>query len=295
MIVSKTYAKLKGFEDMDSEMKPTSYIKLKGNHKGILCVIPHCFDKKKEPIVDMEDVFGDATRAIDRHSFQLIPNLLGLKNDFIRDIIYVIGQSGSGKTYYAGQYATEYRKAFPDRKIIYISPQKLKKTDILMKFNPLIADCVGENAHKNWVDEETKFAIPYGEDKKGKEIKSEFDNCLVAIDDLEGINDKKVKKGLDDFISQILHTGRHRNISVIFLKHEACCGRETKTILNECHYLTLMLKGVKGGKIDYLLKTYVGLTKEQIDYVKKLHTRYVTFSLNYPSFLMTENEIKILA
>ena len=42
--------------------------------------------------------------------FQLIPN-----DGVARDICYVTGASGSGKSYFTKQYADQYRKIYPKR------------------------------------------------------------------------------------------------------------------------------------------------------------------------------------
>ncbi len=293
MIVSKSYAKFNNLFN-DSYLKPVAFVKIKGKNGGILCILPNDhYADGREIIIDNEDVFGKEIQCDSRHSFQLLPNLNANIQDNIRDISYFTGRSGSGKTYQAGLLAQEYKKLFPNRRIIYISPQKLERDDVLLKLNPLVGECAGPNAYTNWVDPETRFQIEGGEDKNGKQIKSPFDKSLVIIDDLEGLNDKKVKAGLDNFISSILHTGRHRSISVCFLKHLSTTGKDTKSILNESHYITIFPMANSPSSVDYLLKTYVGLDKEKLKYIKDLRTRWITFHLNNPGFLLTEKELKI--
>ncbi len=292
MIVSKSFVKFNHIDDMN-DLKPSSYIKLKGKRGGILAVLPNDELKGQKIEVDKEDVFGKEIEVNPMHELQILPNIRGKYQKNIRDIHYLIGRSGSGKTHWAGVFAKEYKSLFPKRKIIYISPQKLEKDDLLLQLNPLLAQCAGDEAERNWIDPETKFEIPGGEDKNGKQIKSPFDKSLVIIDDLEGVTNKKVKNSLDSFISSILHTGRHRSISVIFLKHRPCTGRDTASILNESHYITIFPRGNEGTKIDYLMKTYVGLNKEQLLYVKSLKSRAVTMHLNVPSFVLTDRELKI--
>lgn len=292
MIVSKSFVKFNKLED-NPELKPVAYIKVKGTNKGILAILPQDHYNGEPIRIDGEDVFGKHTKAKTTNAFQLLPNLRGITGKNIRDIGYIVGKSGSGKTFMVGQFAKEYKAMFPKRKIIYISPQALEEDDILLQVNPLLASTHGEEGITNWVDPETKFTIPEGYGAKNKPVKSDFDKSLIIVDDLESVNDKKIKAGLDNFISSILHTGRHRSITVMFLKHTACDGRTTKSILNETNFITIF-RGNSGKKIDYLLTTYVGLNKEQLKYVKNLRDRSITFHTGIPNFILTDKEIKIL-
>lgn len=294
MIVSKSFVKYKKLMD-NTELRPNTFVKIKGKSEGIVCILPSDQYSDGKPIrIDDEDVFGKFIELEPKNELQLLPNLRSLDNKNIRDIIYVTGKSGSGKSYFAGKYAKEYKKLFPRRKIIYISPQRLEDDDPLLHVNPFIASCSGESAIENWVNPETKFTIPEDDSfADGKPTESEFDNSLIIIDDLEGITNRAVKRGIDQFISSILHTGRHRSISVLFLNHIAANNKDTKAILNETHYITIFANSTRGDKIDYLLKTYCGLDREQIKYIKSLKSRWITISINHPLFVMTDKEIKI--
>lgn len=292
MIVSKSFVKFNDLEN-NPELKPVAYFKVKGKKGGVLAILPQDHYNGEPIKVDGEDVFGKNIELNSTNALQLLPNLRSKTQKNIRDIGYVCGKSNSGKTYWVGQFAKEYKALYPKRKIIYISPQALQENDILLQVNPLLATTYGEEGVVNWVDPETRFQIPEGYDDKGKQIKSEFDNSLIIIDDLEGVNDRKVKQGLDNFISSILHTGRHRAITVMFLKHTACDGKSTKSILNETNFITIF-RGNSGSKIDYLLQTYVGLNKKQLKEVKELRDRSITFHNNIPNFYFTDKEIRIL-
>ncbi len=67
------------------------------------------YDKlKKNPILSLsdketEDSLNDI-QVDDDYSFQLIPNT---KKE--REILYVVGQSGSGKSYFCTQYLKQYK------------------------------------------------------------------------------------------------------------------------------------------------------------------------------------------
>jgi type II secretory pathway predicted ATPase ExeA len=73
-----------------------------------------------------------------KQHFQIIPNI-----NVARDILYVVGASGSGKSYFTRQFADQYRKLYPKRKIFLISSltednsiDKIKD----LKLTPFLAD-----------------------------------------------------------------------------------------------------------------------------------------------------------
>jgi len=81
---------------------------------------------------------------------------------------------------------------------------------------------------------------------------------------------------------------------VIFACHEVCNGAETKTVLNECHSVTIFPKVYGNKKLHYLLDNYFGLDKLQIERIKKLDSRAVTIIRSYPKVVVSEKEIFII-
>ena len=92
----------------------------------------------------------------------------------------------------------------------------------------------------------------------------------------------------------ILNTGRHENVSVIFTSHLSCSGNEAKLILSECHSITIFVKNMGNRSLKYLLDSYFGLDKHQINYIKKIPSRWVTLIKTYPSVLISEKEAIVL-
>ena len=122
----------------------------------------------------------------------------------------------------------------------------------------------------------------------------EFKDCCIVLDDIEMISDKKLKNKILDFFKKLLQVGRHYNTSVIFACHEVCNGAETKTVLNECHSVTIFPKVYGNKKLHYLLDNYFGLDKLQIERIKKLDSRAVTIIRSYPKVVVSEKEIFII-
>ena len=72
-----------------------------------------------------------------------------------REIIFVAGASGSGKSYWTAGYANEYKKKYPDRNIIIFS--KLDDDDVLDKLKILYSEFendikLAKAACNRWID-----------------------------------------------------------------------------------------------------------------------------------------------
>ena len=92
----------------------------------------------------------------------------------------------------------------------------------------------------------------------------------------------------------ILNTGRHERCSCVFTSHLSCAGNETKLILSECHSITIFVKNMGNRSLKYLLDSYFGLDKHQINYIKKINSRWVTLIKTYPSVLISEKQAIVL-
>lgn len=192
-----------------------------------------------------------------------------------RSILYITGQSGSGKSYYTFEYATNYQKAYPKREVYLISGV----TDIstIDKIKRL-----------------KKIKINKPEFLDGPIPLEEFKDSLVIFDDVDSIADKSIKKKVWEVMSDILTQGRHYNVSAIITYHVATSGRDTKLILNESQSITIFPAASGGRTLKYLLNDYLGLDKKQIEVVKKLDSRWVTVVKSYPKVVLYEGGAYIL-
>jgi len=202
-------------------------------------------------------------------TFQIIPD--ENKNRFIS---YIVGASGSGKSWFASQLANEYKKIFPKNPIYLLSYLD----------NDTSIDQV-KNIKRIKLDDEF-----LNTDLDA----SDFTNSLCIWDDTDCITDKKMVLKLRDLLGKMLNTGRHCNNSVIYLSHIACNGLQTKGILNECHSLTFFNATLGGRTKQYLLNQYLGLNKKQIETVDKIEGRAITICKTYPMVLVAEKEIKFV-
>ena len=243
-------------------------------HIGSPIAVINTTRSKKHCILSVDDKH-DARQSFPfihldgQDSFQQIPD-----QSKERQILYITGQSGSGKSYYTKQYADIYTKMYPKRDVFLCSSinedssideikglKRMKLTDALLE-----------------------------DDLKAED----FANSLVILDDCDCITDKRMRQKVAGITSSILETGRHFNVSCIVTSHIACGGNDTKRILNETNSITLFPKNMGGRSLKYLLESYLGLSKEQIKKIKKLDSRWVTVCKTYPMVVLSEHDSYIV-
>jgi hypothetical protein len=227
----------------------------------------------------------DAVISLDEHSsarnnypelmisgderFQYIPD-----DTKERTIHYIVGASGSGKSYFAAQVANEYKKLHPKNPVYLLS----------------------------YVDSDSSIEqvkgikrIPLNDEFLQEDLNAEdFENALTIWDDTDCITDKKMKLKLKDLLGKLLNTGRHTGTSVIYLSHIACGGLETKPILNECHSLTFFNATLGGRAKSYLLNNYMGLNRKEIMAIDNIAGRAITILKSFPMVLIAEKEITLV-
>jgi len=188
-----------------------------------------------------------------------------------RSILYIVGASGSGKSWYASDFANAYKKQNPDNPIYLMS---------YVDSDSSIERVKGIERIK--LDEEFLTADLTSKD---------FANSLVLFDDCDCITEKKMKAKLRDLLGKILNTGRHDNVSLIYLSHIACGGLETKPILNEAHAIVFFPATLSGRARNYLLGQYLNFTRHQIEAIDDIQGRAITVVKSYPMVMVTEKMI----
>jgi len=199
---------------------------------------------------------------------------LAINKETERQIGYICGASGSGKSYFAKQFILEYHKAYSSRPIYIISALTEDTTLDSLK-------CI----------QRIKLSPEFLAD----ELKSgDFADSLVILDDTDTISNKKMRNKVNQIRDDILSTGRHFNVSCLVTTHTPCSGFETKLILNESHFITIFPQGLGGRAKAYLLETYLGLDKLQIKKLKDIDSRSITFIKGYPQVVLAERNAYIL-
>lgn len=249
--------------NLDKVGRPLAIIEGGKFNNKIVSVFADGFDSE-----DIKKPFN-SLKLTDSAKFQQIPN-----PDTEREILYITGASGSGKSTYTANYIKQYRKLYKknevyvfsalpeDESLDVISPKRIKIDKSLVE-DPLTVDI--------------------------------FENSLVVFDDIDVISDKKIREEVYKILNQILETGRHYKVSCVITNHLPTAGKDTRRVLNECHSITYFPHSGSKRGINYLLEEYIGMDKEDIKKIKKMKSRWATIYKNYPQIAMTEKNIYILA
>lgn len=202
-------------------------------------------------------------------TFSLLPS----KDKKTREIFYISGPSGSGKSYIAKSIAQAYHDYFPDRSVYVIS--KLEKDATLDKLKFI-----------ERIDPEKLVANPIDE-------LSPFENSMVIFDDIENF-DKATDKVLQNLVNSIASTGRHNNVTMIYISHLLSDYKRTRLLLHEATHYVLYPQSTGSHALNYMAKVYLGLDKDEVTMLRKSGSRWVCLKKGYPTYLITEHSAKIM-
>lgn len=211
---------------------------------------------------DMIDDKCNKEIKISEGVMQPVPNPQG------RQCQYISAPSGSGKSTYVSNYVKQYKKMYPKRKVFLFS--KLDEDPALDKYDIKRIELDDEIISNPIMPEELK-------------------DSLVIFDDTDTLRDKAMKDELTRLKNDLLETGRHTSTDVAITSHMLTNYKETRTVLNECHSITIFPSSGSAHAIKYCLKTYVGLDKNDIDRIMKLKSRWVTIYKNFPQAVLYEH------
>lgn len=197
--------------------------------------------------------------------FQVIPS------NHERNVIFITGASGSGKSHWIKQFLIEYKKKFSKRHIYVFSMKKKDPTidEVKYLFDRVVCD-------------DTLISNP---------LKIEdFKESCVVLDDVENFP-KRIKEALYQLRDEILELGRQDKITCIIANHLPT-GLEIKKVLNECQIIVFFLANWTRG-LQYLLKEYLGLDKHEINRIDSKRSRASVYVKTFPNCIITDSDIWI--
>jgi len=238
---------------------------LQGRKSDLLCI-------KKDDNYSESDDDKVTELALDKGKFE--PRL----NPYERNVVYIAGPSGSGKSTFAANLIKAYLNTFD--KPLYIFSR---------------TNCVHDPAFKGM-----KFMqIPINEQllESPIDITQELTGgSIVLFDDCNTIQDDKLRNSVEKLMGDILEVGRKLDITIIITSHLVIPNSKkfARTIMNELQSLTIFPKSGSAQQIRYALKTYFGLSNQQIDYILEIKSRWITISKTYPMYVLSERLAYIL-
>jgi ABC-type dipeptide/oligopeptide/nickel transport system ATPase component len=206
------------------------------------------------------------------HKIELIPDLTKE-----RQIYYICGESGSGKSTYASNLVDKYHK--------------LKKKDTYL-FSCKDKDPVFD-VHKYII----RIPIDQSLLDDPINIAEECKNSLLIFDDVLMIQNQKLYKVIIGLISTVLQLGRSYKIDCIVTSHLINPNDKlfTRTILNEFDFI-IWFNSVSFKGLTYYLSNYIGYDKAKIDRIIKEteKTRMTVFHRKVPRYIIQNNIIEVL-
>jgi len=191
-----------------------------------------------------------------------------------RQVWYIAGASGSGKSYIAKHLAETYLKQFPGREVYLIS--KLKEDETLDSMKPPPSRLNLEKlAEKPITDLEI------------------FRDCMLIFDDYDTITGKE-GKAVQQLIDDVAIQGRHQNVYMLCLTHYLSNYKKTRLMLTEATHFVLYPQSTGSHALNYLLKTYLGLGTKEVAALKKTGSRWLCIHKNFPIYYITETEAGLL-
>jgi hypothetical protein len=217
----------------------------------------------------LSDVSSDKKVDLDDDGlFELLPS----PNPEKREVWYIAGASGSGKSYIARGLAFYYKKLFPDRDVYLVS--KLEE-DSTLDALPFLKRIMVQSFVDDYPDLE------------------EFKDCMVIFDDydtLTGDAEKVITKIIDDLAIM----GRHTNTTMLCLSHYLTQYKKTRLLLNEATHIVVYPLSTSYHALKYLLKNYVGVEEDTIKAMRKSGSRWLCFTKHYPQIAITQRSAEVL-
>jgi len=261
--------------------------KRKRDGKDLTDVITLALRTGLEPseLPDVDERQRDLYRRIyDDHTLQrriVLPigssfRLLVTPEPKARQVFYIAGQSGSGKSWILRQLAQSYHKFFPSRDIILVSAlgedetlDSMKKADGKPTRVPV----------SSFVRDPPKLG----------EVASSF--CIFDdYDTIKGPEGEAVRALIDEIATM----GRHEVATMACASHHLTNYSKTRLILAEATHMVVFPMTTGKKPLHYLLSTYASMDDDEIAGLYGLHSRWVCIGKGYPPYLVSEHEARIV-
>ena len=180
-----------------------------------------------------------------------------------RDICWVTGKSGCGKSSFARKFAVRYRETWPDRPIIVLS--HLDGDETLLPKNDWVN--IKRIKTRSLVDTPLE--------------KDELTKCLIICDDIDGLP-KEDHAAVLKMIDIVAMQGRHYHTSLVVTSHVPTNYKQTRVMLAEASWYVVFPHGASAAAVFYLLNHYGGMDKDDVALARALPSRWVALRQSYP-------------
>jgi hypothetical protein len=240
-------------------------------HMDTACAVLK-MDKMETKKVEHETGFSDEI-VLPPH--QYVKN--ATPNTKLRDIIYIAGAQGSGKSTYVRHYCNDFIVMFKDKGIVLLS-----------RLNE-------DKAFKDLIDKDKMISIDINDPDiidDPIDAKIELADTLTIFDDYAQF-DKDIRKSIQFTLQDCLLNGRSQadngdDTYVCVTGHQITDYAKTRDLLNEASSIVVFPKAGQVHGITRCCKIYCGMNKRQIDKIFGLDTRWVCIHKRFPMYVMWE-------
>lgn len=182
-----------------------------------------------------------------------------------REVIYVSGASGSGKSYFTKCYTKMWQKMHPEKDVYIFS--KIQDDESLQGIKE-------------------PYYIPIDESLILDPINlQDMRDSLVILDDVDQVGDKQITEALNNLIGGLLEHSRHYNTWVVITSHllNGNDKKRSRTIHNECTATVLFPHAINHMALKYWCNNYLGISdKKTLEAIQNSTSRYVWINKRYP-------------
>lgn len=190
------------------------------------------------------------------------------------DRVYITGPTGCGKTSFIRGWVRLFMQIYPEARIMLFSSKSTDK---------LLDDLNIERMH---IDDDTVIDKYTLDDLTGDSKPS-----LCIFDDIEDFPSAKINKEISRLRDEVMRNGRSYGIYSLFVHHDPCNYKETKSQIFECNKVVIFPKRCGRGLYNYLLEKKLHLTKKDVAVVCELKSTYVCINKGANKYFISDKYI----
>ncbi len=273
------------FEDNKDEVKFYDFNKLLKNDllKGLkkkeklekIRKIKEMIMTNKTPLRD-DELYNKIKKIVDedvKTELKIRDGYMNLLPSNTRDIIYVCGPSGVGKSTFCSEFVKQYMKDKPDNDLFLFS--RKDEDPVFDKIRQIKRIYIDEELCEDPIDP------------------TELAESLCIFDDTDTIRDKKLRNEVHNLKEDLMETGRDKNINMLVTSHLINNYKKTRSVLNELTKIVLFPDSTSPYSVKYCLGKYFGMDKKDIRRLFKLNSRWIIIN-KYPRYVIYEHGVYFL-
>lgn len=192
--------------------------------------------------------------------------------------VLLCASPGAGKSYFIGQYMDNWRKLYPEGKIIVFSRKRPEdEPEFRQEYKQINVETREFIESPITVDECKPFA----------------DKGILAVFDDTSTFSREVCAAIHATMDDFVKVGRSSNVHVIMSNHNINDGARTKTMHNSATTTVLFPNSHKEKVIEYFQKR-LKMSQAATDFLMDQPTRWILIQHSTPQYIMTENQVFML-